>query len=282
LLHLASRPSAVATVAWADELQREASSRGLKQRGPRWGYSPPRSARVRGSVLGDAHRILSQKDLNAGGARLRPWLDFIREESNGPSAWLVNRTRRTPLMERLIAAAASNRRDVGRQLDVLRQERSLRISAIPQLIDVDIYRELFAGMLGGYESTGRLYVSLSMARASDYVPNWSGAAVRIGLPPETGARTARAACIRMLTTPDEFASAVDKALTVLPLNRDFRAREARVHELADDPTDWHQQWRASTSPARRVDTLHFAITWMWCEVAQGRLETSPAWAAAPP
>lgn len=153
LLHLASRPAAVAAVAWAEELRQEAERRTLKQRGPRWGYSPPRSAKLRAAVLGCAHRILTQPDLRAGGERLRPWLSFLREESNGPSVWLVNRTRRTPLMERLIAAATSNRRDVGRQLNVGPPVHRLDASAIPQLVDLSVFHELFADMLGGYEST---------------------------------------------------------------------------------------------------------------------------------
>lgn len=281
LLHLASRPTATTAVTWAEELQQEADCRTLKQRGPRWGYSPPRSAKLRGTVLGCAHQILSQPNLRAGGEHLRQWLSLLRDESNGPSTWLINRTRRTPLMERLIAAATSNRRDVGRRLDVRRQVRRLQTSAIPQLIDLGVFHELFADMLGGYESTGRLYVSISVARAVAQVANWSDAAARIGLPPATGARTARAARTRMLTTPEEFASAVDRALRVLPPDRDFRAREDRVRVLASDPNAWFPSWCASTTPARRTDTLRYAITWMWCEVAQGYLDTSPAWAAAP-
>lgn len=281
LLHLGSRPSAESVVPWAGELREEARARSTRVRGARWGYSPPLSAEVRGAVLGSAHEILAQPALASGGERLREWLEYIRDERNGPSAWLVNRTKRTPVMERLIAAAASNRRDVGRRLDGNLHDHHLRPSAIPQLMDVAIYRELFAGMLGGYEWTGRLYVSLCAVRAIVSVPNWSDAAARIGLPPEVGARASRAARSRMLATPEELEREIKKALASIPLERDFRALEARVRALASDADDWHVGWRASMSPARRAATLQYAVTWMWCEVAQGCLDTSPAWAAGP-
>ena len=281
LLHLGSRPSAESVLPWARELREEARARSARVRGARWGYSPPLAAAIRGAVLGSAHEILVQPDLGSAGEQLRERLEYIRDERNGPSAWLVNRTKRTPTMERLIAAAVSNRRDVGRRLDGNLHVRHLRPSAIPQLMDVAIYRDLFAGMLGGYEWTGRLYVSLCAVRAIVSVPNWSDAASWIGLPAEVGARASRAARSRMLATPAEFERAIEKALTSMSLERDFRALEARVRALASDADDWHVSWRASMSPARRAATLHYAVTWMWCEVAQGCLDTSPAWAAGP-
>lgn len=119
-------------------------------------------------------------------------------------------------------------------------------------------------------------------RATARVANWSDAASKIGLPPVTGARTARAAKKQMTATPEEFASAVVRTLGVLPPNRNFRAREDRVRALASNPHPWFPTWCVSTKPARRAGTLGYAITWMWCEVAQGNLDDSPAWAAAPP
>ena len=204
LLHLGARSSEQSRVPWAAELRDEARARPTPVRGARWGYSPPRSAAIRGSALGSAHQILVQPDLDCAGEALRGWLRFIDDERNGPAAWLVNRTKRTPTMERLIAAASRHRRDVGRRLDRSRHDRELRPAAIPQLIDIAIYDELFRGPLGGYEWTGRLYVSLCLVRTIVSVTNWSHAGVRIGLPPEVGARTSRAARSRMQTTPAEF------------------------------------------------------------------------------
>lgn len=281
LLHLGTRASADPSVSWARDLRDEAQARSNMVRGARWGFSPPHRARVRGSVLGCAYEILMQRDLDSGGARFREWIRFLEDEKNGPAVWLINRTKRSPTMQQLIAAATSDRRDVGRRLDRGHHCRRIQPSAIPQMIDVGIYRQLFTGMLGGYEHTGRLYVSLCMVRAIVSVENWADAAVRIGLPPDVGSRTSRAARARMRATPEDLQRSIDLALNTIPVSRDFRAVEARVRVLAGDPEHWYPAWRLSTTPARRSDLLVYAVTWMWCEVAQGCLDNSPAWAVPP-
>ncbi len=281
MLHLGARTSAQTAVWWASNLRDEARARSTRVRGARWGFSPPHSAMIRGAVLGCAHEILMQRNLESGGARLREWIRFVEDEKNGPAVWLINRTKRTPTMERLIAAAVSKRRDVGRRIDHGRRCRRIQPSAIPQLIDAGIYRQLFAGMLGGYEHTGRLYVSLCMVRAIVLVQNWADAAVRIGLPPGLGSRTSRAARARMRATPEDLQGAIDLALSTIPANRDFRALEAQVRGLARDSTSWYSDWRLSTTPPRRPDLVPYAVTWMWCEVALGCLDSSPAWAGPP-
>lgn len=281
LLHLGARTSAQTAVSWASGLRDEARARSNMVRGARWGFSPPHSARVRGAVLGCAYEILMQRDLDSGGARLREWIRFVEDEKNGPAVWLINRTKRTPMMQQLITAATSDRRDVGRRLDRGNHCRRIQPSAIPQMIDVGIYRRLFNGMLGGYEHTGRLYVSLCMVRAIVLVKNWADAAVRIGLPPDLGSRTSRAARARMRATPEDLQRSIDLALNDIPASRDFRTLEAQVRLLARNPADWYPAWRLSTTPARSPDLWVYAVTWMWCEVAQGCLDNSPAWAVPP-
>lgn len=281
LFHLGARSSAESALSWAEDLQDEAGARSARVRGARWGYSPPHSAVIRGAVLGFAHEILVQPDLESGGERLREWLRFIDDETNGPAVWLVNRTKRTPTMEQLIAAAVSDRRDVGRRLDRGRRSSRVQLAAIPQLVDIDIYRELFTGVLNGYEWTGRLYVSLCMVRSLVPVSNWAEAAVWIGLPPEVGSRNSRAARSRMHATPKEFGRLIGDALNAIPADRDFRALEERVRALANNAASWYPPWCLSTTPARRLDSLPYAVTWMWCEVAQGCLDTSPAWTTQP-
>lgn len=281
LLHLLSRPHGLRFSAWTEALHVEAARRTTTLRGPRWGISPPQSAVVRGHALAEAHVILSQPTMEDAATQLVPWLECIADAPNGPSAWLVNRTTRTVTMERLIHAATVRRLHVGRRLNTIRGNAALGPSAIPQMMDTDIYRKCFATMLGGYESTARTYVSLCILRVVAPVHNWSDAAVAIGLGPEIGMRTARAASIRMCVSPNEFADAVDQASHLLPASRDFRQREDHVRMLAHDPTTWFERWRTSTSPARRPMSLPYAITWMWCEVAQGLLDTSPAWAGRP-
>ncbi|OPX11782.1 TniQ family protein [Mycobacterium sp. AT1] len=281
LLHLLSRPGGAAYRGWAGELAVEAAVRTTSLRGPRWGISAPRSARVRGNVLAAAHEILSQSSIHGAGSRLAPWLELIADESNGPSSWMVNRTTRTPFMEQLIEAAVGDRHHVGRRLDKVANGDVLRPAAIPQLIDTDIYCRFFTGMLGSHEMTGRLYVSLCILRIVASVNNWCEAAGRLSLEADIGRRTARAASARLTVSPAAFAEAVEQAKRALPPARDFRRRELRVRALAQNPSQWFDSWRTSTSPARRRSSLGFAITWLWCEAAQGFLDSSPAWATLP-
>jgi hypothetical protein len=275
LLHLATRPRGRAFVDWAEELHREASERATARRGPRWGISPPRSPRVRAMALNSSAQILAEPTLAAGAERLRPWFDLIDDSVGGPSNWLMNRTTRTEGMRRLIDAALADRRCVGRRIDYARGKIKRPLESVPHLVDSNVYCELFGGMLGSYEWTGRLYVSLCMAR--ELVPGraWAEAAASIGLPRVLGQRTARAVSTRMRVTPATFADAVQSALARLPVDRDFRRRERRVLELASAADDWFTPWRMSIVPARRAGSLPYAIRWMWCEVAQGWPDAGP-------
>jgi hypothetical protein len=153
-------------------------------------------------------------------------------------------------------------------------------TAIPQLIDRDIYRKFFDGMLGSHEWTGQLYVSLCVSKTVTPIVNWSEAAVRIGLDAKVGARTAHTVDAQMRVSPVTFAEAVEHAKRALPRNRDFRGLESKVRALHRNPAMWFEPWRTATSPPRKQCTLPYAITWMWCEVAQGSLDSSPAWTGA--
>lgn len=183
-------------------------------------------------------------------------------------------------MDQLINATVRRRHHLGRRLSKARTE-SLQASSIPQLVDADIYSTCFGGMLGGYEWTGRLYVSLCLVRVVADVANWSDAASKISLAPAIGARAARAASARMRVSPKAFAEAVDAATHMLPCTRNFREREARVRALTRNPDSWFEAWRTTTVPHRRPTSSPYAITWMWCEVAQGLLDASPAWPEPP-
>ena len=281
LLHLLSQPEGPALRDWAKDVHTEAVGRTTDLRGPRWGISPPQSAVVRGRVLAEARDVLRQPCIQDAAARLAPWLSLIAEAENGPSAWLVNRTTRSPTMEQLINTAVSQHHHIGRRLNKVRGNELLRPSAIPQLTDLDIYSELFDELLGGYEWTGRLYVSLCIVRAVADVANWSDAATAIGLDPGIGTRNARASSARLRVSPQTFAEAVESAIHLIPRGRNFRMREDRVRALTLNPDRWFDPWRTTMSPARRRTSLPYAITWMWCEVAQGLLDTSPAWPSTP-
>lgn len=280
LLHLLSQPDGPQLRNWAETLHAEARERTTNHRGPRWAISPPQSAVIRGQVLTEATDMLQQTHIDDAATRLGSWLGLIAEVGNGPSAWLVNRTTRTPTMDQLINATVRRRHHLGRRLSKARTE-SLQASSIPQLVDADIYSTCFGGMLGGYEWTGRLYVSLCLVRVVADVANWSDAASKISLAPAIGARAARAASARMRVSPKAFAEAVDAATHMLPCTRNFREREARVRALTRNPDSWFEAWRTTTVPHRRPTSSPYAITWMWCEVAQGLLDASPAWPEPP-
>ncbi len=279
LLHLLTRPNGRKRVHWGTALHAEASARTTELRGPRWGVSPPNSPLIRGGALVEAREILAQSTLDDAAARLSLWLDLIADATNGPGNWLVNRTTRTELIERLIATALLLRHDVARQ--VSRNRVDLPVSAIPQMIDRDIYQKEFAGMLGGYEHTGRLYVSLCLVRAATSTRNWAQAAEILGLEPPLGPKTARAASARRNMEVPEFASRIVAVLSSLPIRGDFRAREHRVRQLAGTPDLWFEKWCRSITPARSPRVLPYAINWMWCEAAQGFMSASPAWATSP-
>lgn len=281
LLHLAARPESQVFGDWMTELRKEARERATQHRGPRWAFSPPRSAIVRGQVLGHANEILRQANIGSAAERFKPWLKAIADERNGRRGWLVNRTTRTPTIESLIDAALIERHHVGRRLDHLSDFGTLPAKAIPQVIDVDTYHAYFSGMLGGYECTGRLYVALCIVRSVTASTTWSDTAVHLGLSPALAERTARAASSRMRSSPAEFADAVRLARRSLNPREDFRGREARVRHLAVHPEDWFDAWRTAQSPSKRVTTFGYAVTWMWCHTASAFLDTSPAWAGKP-
>lgn len=277
LLHLLAVQPCPETADWAREIHAEILNRTSPRRGPRWGVSPPKSAVLRGHVLAEANEILTRKTLSDAGARLAPWLAPIVDSPTGPSNWMRNRIARTAITEKLIPAATSERHHVGLRIDSARHVSRLPLSAIPQQLDLDIYHEFFDGMLGGYEWTGRLYASLCIARSVSQAANWSDTAAQLGIDPSIGRRTARAASYRMSRSPAEFTVAVYRVQDALPRDRDFRLRESRVAALSHNPSEWFEQWRWSTAPARRAGSLPYAVSWMWCEVAQGLLDTSPAW-----
>ena len=281
LVHLSARPEHLASAPWEHELHREARQRRTGVYGPLWNVRPPRSAVVRGHALTEAHHILSQPSFDDATAAVLPWFDPISGIPGGPRSWLTKRTRSTPVMRRIINVAIADRSDLGPRLSATRNSYTLRPQSIPQLIDADIYVATFERMLGTQERTGRLYVSLCIARTVTSAATWPDAAASIGVAPDLGLRIAVSVCRHVGVTPKVFADAVDAAVRMLPTDRDFRRRESAIRSLSEDPTGWFETWRRSTSPPRRPTSGQYAITWMWCEVAQAPFDVSPAWPAGP-
>ncbi len=275
LFHLASRPHESHFVEWVDDVQAEAAARSCELRGPRWGLRPPDSAVTRGLALAEADWMLSQSSPDVAVRRLQQWLDLVPAVPGGPQGWLVNRTAMSPALRWLLVSALAARRHVGLQLDHQNQSTGLPLSAVPQILDERTYRRHFAGMLATQESTGRLYASLCLARVRESGSSWSAAAIRIGLEPDVGRRTSRAASARLLVAPQVLAAAVRAASAELSRRSNYRARERRVVELARSPDTWFAEWSRMAKPQRRTAALPYAITWMWCEVARGGWRRAP-------
>lgn len=269
LLHLAMLPGADTLPSWVVDVQAEAAAHPPSARDRLWRTRPPESSVVRGQALSEAHAVLRQPTMEEAADRLRPWLDLIVGVPGGMSRWFRNRTLCTPLTIQLIDTAAFSWHRVGEQLKGMQAGRMLRPENVPQLIDPDIYHDLFASLLGGYGSTGRLYASLCVLRAVVPTADWEEAAVHIRLDPAVGKCIARTASSRMCVSPNIFSDAVSDACFRLPRDRNFREREARVRALTLNPEEWFERWRSSTSPRRRHTSWTFAAAWMWQEVAQG-------------
>ncbi|MFZ3393946.1 hypothetical protein TVH25_11855 [Rhodococcus sp. 7Tela_A2] len=277
LLHIAARPDKRQLADWASGVQDEAAARPGELRGPRWGIQPPASPVIRGSALAEADSILAQRNPDAAVARLAEWFTLIPNVPGGPRGWIVNRTVMSPVLGGLAVQVLAAHRHVGLQLDHQATAITMPLSAIPQLLDKHVYRRHFARTLATQECTGRLYASLCIARAQQPGSTWSTAAASIGLDPDIGRRTSRAASTRLLASPREIAAASQAAAAELSRSRNYRALERRVRELARSPDTWFAGWARIAHPRRRAAASPYAVTWMWCEVAQGWLDTSPAW-----
>ncbi|WP_234809818.1 hypothetical protein [Mycolicibacterium tusciae] len=247
-----------------------------------WGRSmlpyPLQHAKIRAGLLAAALGILGEDTADAAAARLRPWLGAIAGLPDGPRGWLMSRTTRTPAVDLVIDAATAGRRHRS-AFGSTSARRSA--AAIPQLIDTEIYDRIFDGMLAVAAWTGRVYVSLCVVRVSLSANSWPQAAARIGLDPAIANDAARRALAGMRVTPAVFAGAVHDASSMLSHDRDFRRREDRVRALVLDQHRWLPRWRASMPPDRWPATTPYAIAWMWCEIAQAPLQTSPGWIAPP-
>ena len=142
----------------------------------------------------------------------------------------------------------SARRHVGLQIDHHDALIDLPLSAIPQLLDEHTYRRHFAGMLTTQESTGRLYASLCIARATtarvDVVHCCSEYRTRPGHWQTDIASGEHA------TGRESFRDRGSPARQRGNYRVDgiFRALERRVIELASTPDTWFTDWARSASP----------------------------------
>jgi len=277
LLHLARQDGADTLAPWADAARID-HSRGAAGRGARWGLAPPVDPVLRGQALAAADKILAAADIDEAAELLGPWFDLTPPVPGGQLGWLADRTTMTPLLTRLVMAATSTRR---RLSTLLGREQPLDIGSIPQVLTADVYAHHLAGRLDVTDATGRLFVSLCLARLGCPGATWAEAATALGLPVETGTKTAKACSAEILCSAAAFVDAVTEAGRELQQNAvEYRQRQAVVRRLAVR-SRWYTTWARIHRPGSRTGSKAYTVTWLWTTYAAGAVSTSPSWPAAP-
>lgn len=278
MLHLATQSGAEEWVAWANAARVDRCRSGAG-RGARWGLAPPEDLTLRGDALGAADAILTQPDLETAAEVLHPWTELTPACNDGQLGWLADHTSMTPTLSRLVMSATAARRRLSTLLDHDAPGR-LPVAAIPQVLPADLYAHRLSEMLDVRQQTGRLFASLCLARRYARARTWSEAATGLGLPAETGIKTARACSGDVLVRPDAFVNAIDDVAAHLDADIDHRVRESAVRHLARR-SGWYRQWARRHHPGSHATSRSYASTWLWTEYAHGHVDVSPGWHHAP-
>lgn len=277
LLHLAAQPDGEQRAEWAD-LARTDHERSAGSRGARWGLAPPAKLQLRGQALAAADEILRAANLDAGADCLHPWTELTPATNDGQLGWLADHTTMTPLLSRLVMVATATRRRLATVLD--RAGGALTVTAIPQVIPAGVYDRHVAGMLDVTARTGRLFVSLCLARQHRGNLTWAEAAAAIGVPPKLGTKTARACSADLLAPASDFVATLTRVANDLDPTVDYRAREDALRRLARR-RGWYRSWARRHLPGSHGTSQQYAVTWLWTEYAHGHIDTSPGWQHPP-
>lgn len=277
LLHLATQLGGEQLASWAD-IARADQSRSSGDRGARWGLAPPSDLRLRGEALAAADEILRAASIDVAADRLHPWTELTPHTPDGQLGWLADHTTMTPLLSSLILAATASRRRLATLLDA--SPVALPMTAIPQVIPVEIYTKHFRGMLDVADRTGRLFVALCLARQQLGRTSWAEAAAALRLPVELGTKTARACSADLLAPAREFIAALARTADDLDSTIDYRAREDAVRRLARH-RGWCRPWARIHLPGSHATSQQYAVTWLWTQHAHGQIDTSPGWHHTP-
>jgi len=229
LLHLAAQPDGEQRAEWA-HLARTDHTRSAGPRGARWGLAPPADLQLRGQAIAASDQILRAASLDAAADQLHPWTDLTPATNDGQLGWLADHTTMTPTLSRLVMAATATRRRLATLLDT--SGGALPMTAIPQVTPPGVYDSHVAGMLDVTAHTGRLFVSLCLARHHLGNLTWAEAAEAVGLPSELGTKTARACSADLLAPASDFIAALARVANDLDPTVDYRAREEDVRRLA--------------------------------------------------
>lgn len=279
LLHLATQPGGDELAMWADAARAD-RCRSNGGRGARWGLAPPADLRLRGEALATADAILNRPDLETAAQALHPWTELTPPCNDGQLGWLADHTTMTPILTRLVMSATA----AGRRLATLLDHESapqVPVGMIPQALPADFYASRAGGMLEVTDPTGRLFISLCLARRHTAARSWVEAALALGLPAEMGVRTARACSANLLARPDRFVAVLDGlAEELLDASVEYRSREAAVRLLAAK-AGWYRRWACRHHPGSRATSRGYAVTWLWTRYAGGHIDTSPGWPRSP-
>jgi hypothetical protein len=277
LLHLAAQPDGEQRAEWA-HLARTDHTRSAGPRGARWGLAPPADLQLRGQAIAASDQILRAASLDAAADQLHPWTDLTPATNDGQLGWLADHTTMTPTLSRLVMAATATRRRLATLLDT--SGGALPMTAIPQVTPPGVYDSHVAGMLDVTAHTGRLFVSLCLARHHLGNLTWAEAAEAVGLPSELGTKTARACSADLLAPASDFIAALARVANDLDPTVDYRAREEDVRRLARSRR-WYRSWARRHLPGSHGTSQQYAVTWLWTEYACGHIDTSPGWQHPP-
>jgi hypothetical protein len=277
LLHLAAQPAGEQRAEWA-HLARTDHTRSAGPRGARWGLAPPADLQLRGQAIAASDQILRAASLDAAADQLHPWTDLTPATNDGQLGWLADHTTMTPTLSRLVMAATATRRRLATLLDT--SVGALPLTAIPQVTPAGVYDSHVSGMLDVTARTGRLFVSLCLARQDLANLTWAEAAVALGLPPELGTKTARACSADLLVSAPDFIAALVRVADDLDTRVDYRAGEDAVRRLART-RGWYRSWARRHLPGSHTTSQQYAVTWLWTEYAHGHIDTSPGWQHPP-
>ena len=277
MLHLAVQPGGEDLAPWA-ETARADSERSAGAGDVRWGLAPPANLQLRGQAIAAADDILCAANLDAGADCLHPWTELTPATNDGQLGWLADHTTMTPLLSRLVMAATATRRRLATVLN--RAGGALPVTAIPQVIPAGVYDRHIAGMLDVTARTGRLFVSLCLARHHLVNLTWAEAAGALGLPQELGTKTARACSADLLVSGADFIATLTRVASQLDPAVDYRTREDAVRRLGRR-RGWYRPWTRLHLPGSHTTSQQYAVTWLWTEYAHGHIDTSPGWQHQP-
>lgn len=277
LLHLAVQPGGEELAPWA-ETARADRSRSAGVRAARWGLMPPANIQLRGQALAAADEILRTDSPDDAADQLRPWTELTPATSDGQLGWLADHTTMTPLLTRLVMAATSSRRRLATLLDS--SASLLPLTAVPQVVPATVYATHVSGMLDVTARTGRLFVSLCLARQAPGNLTWAQAASALGLPPALGSKTARACSADLLVSGADFIATLTRVASQLDPAVDYRTREDAVRRLGRR-RGWYRPWTRLHLPGSHTTSQQYALTWLWTQYAHGHIDTSPGWQHPP-